>query len=290
VAERPAGPDERIEGVTTLEERRPAARRPSLLGQALAAAVLTGGLLGLAVLGEYPLLGGVVAVQLLAVLGFLALTDAPASGAIFVLGLAAAVAADVVVAVDDGNVGGLSGVVALGLVAALLHQLSRRDRTRVTESLADTFVVVTLVCSAACLTAALMQDGGTWPVRAGLAAAGVALVAGRLGDAVIHRPALAVGATRAWPGLLLGLGGAVAVAVLVAGGQVSSGRAALVGLAAGATVATVDLAIDLAAAELSPAPEDNRRVAALRPVSLFLPFTLLGPVLLLAVRLLQDRA
>lgn len=275
--------------MTTLDERRAAPRTP-LLGQALAAAVLAAALLGLAVLGGYPLLGGVVAVQLLATLGFLALSDAPASGGVFVLGLGAALAADVVVTVEDGEVGGLAGVVALALVAAFLHQLGRKERSRVTEALADTMVVVVVACSAACLTAALALEDGAWPVRTGLAAAGVALAAGRVGDAVFHRPVLAAGATRGWPGLLLGLGGAVATAVLLADGHLSGGRAALVGLVAGVTVATVDLAVDLAAAELTADPQDSRRVAALRPVSLFLPFALLGPVLLLCVHLLQDNA
>jgi hypothetical protein len=260
--------------------------RPPLLAQGLASAVVAGGLLGLAVGGDVPLLGGVVVVQILAMLGFLAFVDAPASGGVFVVAAAAVVAADAVVWWDDGRADGLAGVAAVTVVAALLHQLSRRERSRVTESLADTFVVVVLGCSTVCLVAALLHADGSWPVRAGLAAAGVALLAGRIGDAVVHRPALAFGATRAWPGLLLGLGSGVAVAVLLTDGHLESGRAALLGLVVAATVATIDLAVDLAASELTAGPDDARRVAALRPVGVLLPFTLLGPVLLLAVHLL----
>ena len=236
--------------------------RPPLLGQGLAAAALAGGFYGLAVLGHLPLLAGVALVQLLLVLGFLALVDAPASGGVFALGAAAAVSADAVVVLDDGRVNGLAGVAALCMVGGLLHQLTRRERSRVTESLADTFVVVVLVCAAVSLVAALQQHGGTWPVRASLAAAGVALLAGRLGDRVVHRPALAVGSSRAWPGLLLGLGAGVAMGVAVADGHLTGDRAALVGLVAAATVAAVDLAIDLAASELSSEPSDSRRVAS----------------------------
>ncbi len=262
--------------------------RPPLLGQGLASGALAALLFGLALAGDVPLLGGVVVVQVLMALGFLALVEAPAGGGVFLLSAGAAVAADVVVWVDDGAVGGLAGVVAVALVAGLLHQLCRRDRSRVTESLADTFLVVVLGCSTASLLAAQLHPEGTWPLRAALAAAGVALLAGRIGDAVIRRPALAVGATRAWPGLLLSLGAGVAAAVLVADGHLENGQAALLGLVVAAAVAIADLAIDLAASELTVAPEDARRVAALRPVAVLLPFTLLGPVVLLAVRLLES--
>lgn len=264
----------------------PVAQRPPVLRQGLAAALVGAGLLGLAAAGDVPLLVGVVLLQVLVGLGFLALVDAPASGGVFLLGTAAAVAADVVVEVEDGKVGGLAGVVALAVVGGLLHQLLRRERSRVTESLADTFVLVVLVCAAACLPAALRHDGGRWPVLVSLAAATAALLAGRVGDAVVHRPPLAVGASRAWPGLLLGLGAGVVAAVAVADGHLTTGRAALVGLAAAAAVATVDLGVDLAGAELTAAPEEARRVDALRPVSVVLPYALLGPVALLSALLL----
>lgn len=262
--------------------------RPPLLGQGLASATLAGAFLGLAFAGDLPLLLGIVVLQVIMALAFLALVEAPASGGVFLLGALAAGAADAVVWFDDGQIGGLAGVVGLSLVAGLLHQLIRRERSRVTESLADTFVVVVLGCSAACLLAASLQDGGTWPVRAGLAAAGTALLVGRIGDVVLHRPALAFGSTRAWPGLLFALGGGVAAAIAVAGSHLSTAEAALFGLAVAASVAAVDLAMDLAAAELTVAPQDARRVAALRPVSAVLPFTLLGPVILVAVRLLES--
>ena len=124
-----------------------------------------------------------------------------------------------------------------------------------------------------------------WPTRVALAAAATALVAGRLGDLVLRRPGLAVGSSRAWPGLLLALGGGVAVAVVTGQDQLPHDQAALLGLTAAAAVAATDLLIDLAAAELTGT--DVRRVAALRPTSLFVPFAMLGPVVLTAVRLLD---
>jgi hypothetical protein len=271
----------------TTEATPRSATRPPLLGQGLIASALGFGLLALAHADADALLGGVVLVQLLGVLGFLAVTEAPAAGGVFGIGLAAAAAADVVVVVDDGRVRYLGAVVALSLVLGLLHQLSRKDRSRVTESLADTLVAVTLVTSAAALAAAARQDDGTWPTRAGLVAAATALLAGRVGDWAVHRPALAIGSSRAWPGLLLALGAGVAAAAVTSGDHLSTADAALIGLTAAAAVAATDLLIDLAAAELTPGPADARRVAALRPTSVVVPFALLGPVVLAAVRLLS---
>jgi hypothetical protein len=265
------------------------AARPPMVGQALGSVLLGGVLLALAYLDENALLGGVALVQVLCVLGFLAVAEAPAAVGVFGIAMAAAVAADVTVVLDDGRVRYLAGVLGLALVLGLLHQLARRDRSRVTESLADTLVAVTLVTAAAGLAAAARTPHGTWPLRTALAAAAAALVAGRVGDLVIHRPALAIGSTRAWPGLLLALGTGVAAAVVVAAqdaqDHLATDQAALLGLTAAAAVAATDLLLDLAAAELTS--DETRRVAALRPTSLFVPFALLGPVVLAAVRLLE---
>lgn len=271
--------------VTTETEPRIAPRTP-LLGQAAAAAALGGLLLALASGGASALVAGIALVQLLAVLGFLAVTEAPAAPGIFGIGLLAAVASDVIVLADDGAPGHLAGVVGLAVVVGILHQLARRDRSRVTEALADTLVVVMLVTAAAGLAAAFQQAGGEDVVRVALLAATVALVAGRAGDLVVQKPALAVGSTRAWPGLLLGLGAGTAVSALL-DTDLTPGRAVLVGLVAAAAVAAVDLMLDLAAAELTVDHADARRVAALRPTSLCVPFALLGPVALAAVRFLE---
>ncbi len=266
-----------------------AATRPPLLGQALVGGLLPVALLALAATADVALLAGVILVQILGVLGFLALVDAPASAGVFLVSGAAAVAADAVVWFDDGDVGGLAGVVALALVGSLVHQLARRERSRVTESMADTFAAVVFACATVCLLAAEQQPGGHWAVRGALAATAAAALTGRVADRVAPRPALAHGSTRGWPGLVLALGAGVAACVLVVGDHLSSGEAIAVGLAAAATLAAVDLAVDLAAAELTPSPWDARRVAALRPVSTVLPYALLGPVALTAV-LLLDRA
>ena len=252
--------------------------RAPLLGQALASGALGAGLLGLAAVDSAALLGGVAVVQLLSVLGFLAVAEAPAAEGVFGLGVGAAVAADLVVVLDDGKARYLAPVVGFGLVAGLMLQLFRRERSRVTEALADTLVVLTLVTAAAGLAAAAWNDDGTWPARDALAAAAAALLVGRLGDALLPRPRLTD--ARGWPGLVGALAAGTAAAAYVG----HEDRAPLIGLAAAAAVVAVDLLLDLAAHELTGL--DRRRVAALRPTRLFVPFALLGPVVLTAVRLL----
>jgi hypothetical protein len=259
--------------------------RPSLLLQALGAVAVSSALMGLGHAGQVPLVAGVAALQLLLLLGVLALVDAPGALGAFGLGVATAVAADVVVHVEDGEAGDLAGVAALALVAGLLLQLLRRRRERVTEALADAMVVVVLLTSAACLPAVLQAEDGEVLLRVGLLAAGAALVVGRLADLVLQRLAVAPGATRGWHGLVLALGVGVAVAVPEAGDHLADRDAMLIGLACAATAAVADLFLDLAAVELLTRADD-RRLLSLRPVASLLPFALVGPVLLTAARLL----
>jgi hypothetical protein len=244
-------------------------------------------LAGLATVNENALAAGVFAVQLILVLAFLALVDAPGSGGAFVVAAAAAAAADAVVLLSDGRVSGLAGVIGVTLTGALLHQLLRRGRTRVTESLADTLVAVVLAVAAAGLIALRMAGGGRDAVIVCLAAGAGALIAGRLGDRILPRPALAIGANRGWPGLLLALGVGAAAAVAAAGdtGPVAGTRGGLLGLAIAATVSAGDLAVDLGAAELTAGRRDSRRVSALMPAGLVLPFAALAPIAYVAGRL-----
>ena len=263
--------------------RRPAPRQPVLL-QGLFPA-LAAGVLALAASQDVLwLAAGVLGVQVVLVLAVLALVDAPSSEGAFLVAMAAAVAADVLVVVHDGDVRGLAGVVALALIASLVHQLSRRRRSRVTESIADTLVVTVLAVSVACLVSLRALDDGEETAVIALAAAGASLLAGRIGDKIVAQPMLAVGSTRGWPGLLLALGSGVAAAVLVAGddGVVVGTQAGLFGLVCAATVAAADLSVDLGAAELRAGRRDARRVEALKPANLLMPFALLGPISLVA--------
>jgi hypothetical protein len=263
-------------------------RRLPLVLQGLAGAAVAGVLAGAAAGGGPALLVAVVVLQVALVPAVLAVLDAPAARGAAVVAVAAGIASDVLVRLDDGQVDRVAGVVGLSLVAALLHQLLRRGRNRVTESLADTMLAVVLATAASCLLALGSAAGERDVLLLALAASAGALLLGRLVDRVLPRPVLAAGATRGWPGLLLGLAGGVGAALLVhalAAADVSPAAAALVGLAAAVTVATADLAVDLGATELRPGRRDARRLLALRPVAALLPYALLGPVVLLAGRL-----
>jgi hypothetical protein len=260
--------------------------RPPLLLQALGAVVVSSALMGLGHAGQLPLLVGVAVLQLLLLLGVLALVDAPGALGAFALGVGTAVAADVVVHLDDGEVGDLAGVAALALVGGLLLQLLRRGRDRVTEALADAMVAVVLLTAAACLPAVLQAEDGEVLLRVGLLAAGAALVVGRVADLLLRRLAVSPDATRGWHGLVLALGVGVAVAVPEAGDHLTDRDAMLVGLACAATAALADLFLDLAASELL-VRADDRRLVSLRPVVSLLPFALVAPVLLTAARLLS---
>lgn len=263
------------------------ARRPPLIVQGLWPAALAGALVVAASLGTLPLAAAVLGVQVFLILGALALLDAPAAGGAFLVATATAIAADAVVLLGEGRATGLAGVTGLGLVGALLHQLARKSRSRVTESFADTLLVLVIAVGASCLLALQQLPGGDQMLAISLAAVGAVLLAGRVGDRLVPRPRLALGSTRGWPGLLLGLGAGVAGAVLVAedGQELPLASAALLGLVVASTVATADLAVDLGAAELRSGWRDARRVAALNPTALLLPFVVLGPVALLAGRL-----
>ena len=265
-----------------------AARRSSLLVQGTAAAAVGVGLAAAVAAGPLPLVAVVVVLQVVLARNVLALLDAPAAGSALLVAGGTGLAADLVVLVDDGRIDRLSAVVGLGLVAALLAQLARRRRSRVTESLADTLVAALVAASAACLVAVSALDGGQGVLVLALVAGAAALLVGRLADRLLPRPRLAAGSTRGWAGLLLGLLAAVAAALAVAAllrlGLEPPG-AALVALAAAATAVAADLALDLGAAELRAGRRDRRRAAALGPAAALLPYALLGPVVLLAGRL-----
>jgi len=185
-------------------------------------------------------------------------------------------------------VDGLAGVVALSLVAALVHQLARRTgRSEVTRSLADNLLAVVLVASASCLAALVRLPDGGQPAAVALAAAATCLLLARAGDRAAPRPVLVLGGTRSWPGLLLGLAAATGVAAAVASGTdaVPVAQGAILGLNIAATAAIADLAVDLGAAGLTSAARQARQVSALPPVAALLPYAVLAPVALITGRL-----
>ena len=285
----PAGPAVSYGGSPKGDVRSAGApRRPSLPVQGVVGLLVAGVLAAAASAGTSALLVAVLALQLGLVLAVLSVLGAPAAQGAAAVAVGAAAVADVLVLRDGGEVDRVAGVLGLSLVAALLHQLVRRGRSRVTESLADTLLAVVVAAAGTCLLALAVLDGGQELLLVGLGTSAAVLLVGRLADLVLPRPVLATGATRGWSGLLLGLAAGVGAALLVEQGSavdLSPVAAGLFGLAAGVTVATADLAVDLGAAELRPGRRDARRVSALRPAAALLPYALLGPVVLLAGRL-----
>ena len=264
----------------------PVPRLP-LLAQGVSAAVVGGVLALAAVPGASVLAVALLLGQVLLALALFELLVTPGGrGAALVAGLAA-LAGNLLVLRGTGEVDALAGVCGLALVGALLHQLVRRARARVTESLAGTLLAVVLVVSAACLLGLRRLDGGGAAVVAALVAAAAGLLAGRLGDRAAPTPPLAEGATRGLPGLLLALLGGAAAAAGVAGvtGELPVLPTVLLGLGVATAAAVADLAVEVGAAELTGERRNARRVAALRPVGVLLPYAVVGPVALLAGRL-----
>jgi len=262
------------------------------------AAALVGACLALLALpGSGPLLVAVVALQTLLVPGLLELLGAPSRAGTLVLAAVAAAGADVL-AVRDGRVGALAGVVGLSVVAALLHQLVRRDgRSRVTESLAADLLAVVLVVAAACLVALRGEDHGRALVVMAAAAAGAGLLAGRLVDRAAPGPSLVGpsgpagpdGSARGLPGLLLTLLVAAGAAVWLgrAVADIAAPRAAAFGLAVAGAVAVGDLLVARAVTEAGSRSTSHARLhpRVLQHVGALLPYAVLAPVALVGGRL-----
>src|SRR3954471_16350499 len=174
-------------------------------------ATLPGPLAGLALLGTAPLGVGVLAVQVVVALAWLATLDARGSTGAFLIAVAASIACDIVVGVaDTPDLGRTALVVALAVLAGLVHQLIRRPRRGVTLSLAATLSMAVFASCASAYVALRVEGGGGIADAAALFGAGVALAVARLVDLVLPRPAVVPESRRGIVGLLLGLGAAAA--------------------------------------------------------------------------------
>ncbi|MGY1680777.1 hypothetical protein [Geodermatophilus sp. SYSU D01176] len=172
--------------------------------------------------------------------GILARAGAPA------LGLAAAAGADLLLVLPQRpEIGALVAVPGLGLLAAVLHQMTRRaPRSDVVGSLAG---VLLLVCAVTALAVVLLlpaEGDAAAPATSTLLVVGTTLVVGALVDLVLPRPTVATGVPRGVPALVLSVLAGAAVAVVRSGaGDLAPVLGALVaGLALGAVTALVALA------------------------------------------------
>jgi hypothetical protein len=149
---------------------------------AASVAVALAVLLGLGAAGPVAVLVAAVAlVQLLVAVRWFDVLDVSAAargGA--VVGAAAAIGADLAVAVRDDRrpLAPVTAVLGLAMLAALFHQLARRDgRDRLTASLAATVALAAVGALGSCYLGAQSSGDGAAFVVAGVAAAAAAVVA-----------------------------------------------------------------------------------------------------------------
>ncbi|ASW58030.1 hypothetical protein CIK06_26420 [Plantactinospora sp. KBS50] len=231
-------------------------RRSLSLSVATFAALLGAGL----VLGVHTAVPGhrlpfavvVFGVQVLYVLAWTMAMRPPALPLVAGVGVIVAAGADAAAALPTLAVlAPLGYVAAAGLAVAVLGQLVRRaDRTRVTESLGATLLIVIGVVAFGTLIVLSRKPGGTQAIFVCLAAAAVALTVARLVDAVLPRPRLAPQVPRGATGVVAGaMCGTLAAAVI---GSYLVGfhptGSAIVGLVTAGAAVLADLAVGYAEA------------------------------------------
>jgi hypothetical protein len=194
----------------------------------------------------------VFGVQVLYVLAWTMAMRPPAL--VLVAGVSLAVAAGADVAAVVPRMAGLAplGYVAVaGFVAGVFGQLVRpADRTRVTESLGSTLLIIVGVVAFATLIVLTRQPIGTQSIFVCLTATGVALTVARLVDAVLPWPRLAPQVPRGGAGVVIGaMCGTLAAGVIgiyLVGFTPTT--AAVVGVVTAAAAVLADLAVGYAEA------------------------------------------
>lgn len=261
--------------------------RSRVISTGIAAALVAFALAGASHAGRPTLTGVLLVIQVLTVLAWLAALGTRGAVGATVIAVGAAVAGDLLLANQPGaSVSRLAAVVGIAFVVSLFHQLTRRPRVEVTGSVAGTISSVVLVAASAALIGLRGGPGGQEAVAASLLGAGGALLAARLVDLAIARPAVIRTGTRGWLGLVVGVAAAVGLGAAYASGTdaVTTGKAIGLAVVAGVLALAGDLAAD--AARLGLADADSRRRSALAPLAVLLPFALIGPAAYVAGRVL----
>ncbi len=274
-----------VAAVTMRPDRAPS--RTRVLSSGIAAALVAFALAGASHAGRPPLTAALIVVQVLTVLAWLAALGTRGGIGATAIAVAAAVAGDLLLATQDGAaVSRLAPVMGVALVVSLLHQLARRPRDEVTGSVAGTVSAVMLVAASAALIGLRGGPGGREAVAVALLGAGGALLAARLVDLVLARPAVIRGGTRGWLGLAVGVAVAIGLGAAYAADTdtVTAPKAVALAAVTGVLALVGDIAADAARLELSDA--DPRRRSAVVPLTVLLPFALVGPAAYVAGRVL----
>ena len=224
------------------------------------------GLLGVALtLGAYTLPKSyalvILGVQVLFILSWTATLRPAGPRVVAGVALIAAVAADLAAVLPKHASLAPVGLVTAGAFGvAVVGQLLRgADRSRVTESLGGTLIVVVGVICFAMLVVLIRHSPGTPAVVTCLVAAGVALVVARLTDIVLPSPRTSPQVQRGTIGVILGaMAGTVAAGYL---GSILVGlhppRAAVAGLVTALVAVLADLAVSYAEAGRALAGEPS---------------------------------
>ncbi|MGY1707895.1 hypothetical protein ACI8AC_00095 [Geodermatophilus sp. SYSU D00758] len=192
------------------------------------------------------------------------------------LGVAAALGADLLLVVpEEPEIGVLLAVPGAGFLAAVLHQMLRRPpRREVVGSLAGVLLLVCAVTALALLLRLEPTGEGSPAVTTAVLVVGATLVTGALVDLVLPRPSLAPGVARGVPALVLSVLAGAAVALLRRGGGDLLGvvTVLLAGLLLAGVAALVGLVADYTVAG------GARRTWAAAVVQAVLPFAAVAPV------------
>ncbi|HEY7046795.1 MAG TPA: hypothetical protein VH373_06205 [Jatrophihabitantaceae bacterium] len=238
---RPARPD-RFDEVSAAEVTAPLILPPAVnhLGGAIAAGAVAVGLAAASKFGVTPLLIGIAVTQGLLIVSWVIGTELPGRVGALVVGALAAAGADFVVSRwPHGQAGTLLGVLALAVPVMFIHQLTRGVvRARVVESLSDIAVLVVGVVALAALMQLRHETVGALMVSALVLAAGGALVAGHVVDAVAPVMRFDAKVPRGLPAVIVGaaVGAAVTYFRLHNTVEFAGNRSLYFGAAVGAIV------------------------------------------------------
>ncbi len=245
-----------------------AAPPPRRVVPVVAAAGLVAGLVaGAAEAGIIVVVVAVAVLQIAVAGGLVVLANAPAPRQSVALSVSAAIVADVLlVRGDTVRLGDLVGVVALALVVAVLLELLRRDRVRVTASLAVTLTGVVLVVFVAHLFALHALERGDRLMLIGYACVAGGLLIGWLVSRVVSAPAAVLGATAL-------TGGALGAVIGSSVEPLQLGTGAVLGCGVALPAAIAMAMFSLAVAEAGPRIRDLAR-----PFGAVLPCVVAAPV------------
>jgi hypothetical protein len=258
------------------------------LPAAVVAVVAVGLLVGLpAVLGDLGRLAAVLVLQLGLVLAWVLVTGIQGFAGSLAVGTAAAVAADLALALPERpSLGSLLAVFGVGFLVVALQQMFRRPRDELVASLSGGVLLFCVVGALGALLVLHRGPGGDGRAAVAVGAIGVALLVGHVVDLVLSRPRLAPDVPRGLLGLVLATAAAATLTWFLRdagelGGDLTAAAfgAAVGGVAALTAVAASYIVVEATAGEDGePGPQVS--LWSLPVVQAVLPLAAAAPVAL----------